>query len=124
MDLIKNYTPFSRIYDCIRQQCFTYNICRGSTRGNIIYVQLIKDDQMLKQQSCIKENIHVLLLWRSHYQEGRVAFVIPLIVLTLPHFVHVLSRTCIFNERCERHVESVEKYSVSCAQMTKDGIGS
>jgi hypothetical protein len=51
-----------------------YNICRGPTRGNIIYVQLIQDDQMLKQQSCIKENIHVLLLWRSHHQEGRVAF--------------------------------------------------
>ena len=48
---------------------------------------------MLKQQSCIKENIHVLLLWRSHYQEGRVAFGIPLIILTLPHFAHVLSRT-------------------------------
>jgi len=53
---------------------------------------------MLKQQSCIKENIHVLQLWRSHYQEGRVAFGIPLIVLTLPHFVHVISRTWIFNE--------------------------
>jgi hypothetical protein len=79
---------------------------------------------MLKQQSGIKENIHVLLLWRSHYQEGRVVFGIPLIVLTLPHFVHVLNRTWIFNERCERHVESVEKYSVNCAQMTKDGIGS
>jgi hypothetical protein len=33
-------------------------------------------------------------------------------------------RTLIFNERCERHVESVEKYYVSCVQMTKDGIGS
>ena len=54
------------------------------------YVQLIQDDQMLKQQSCMKENIHVLLLWRSHYQEGRVAFGIPLIVLTLAHFIHVL----------------------------------
>jgi hypothetical protein len=64
-----------------------------------------------------------LLLWRSHHQEGRVAFGIPLIVLTLPHFVCVFSRTGIFNERCERHVESVEKYSVSCVQMTKDGIG-
>jgi hypothetical protein len=40
-------------------------MCRGPTRGKIIYVQLIQDDQMLKQQSCIKENIHVLLLWRS-----------------------------------------------------------
>ena len=79
---------------------------------------------MLKQQSGIKQNIHVLMLWRSHYQEGRVAFGIPLIVLTLTHFVYVLSRTWIFNERCERHVESVEKYSVSCVQMTKDGIGS
>jgi hypothetical protein len=79
---------------------------------------------MLKQESGIKENIHVLLLWRSYYQEGRVAFGIPLIVLTLPHFVHVFSHTWIFNDRCERHVESVEKYSVSCAQMTKDGIGS
>ena len=79
---------------------------------------------MLKQQSCIKENIHGLLLWRSHYQEGRVTLGIPLIVLTLPHFAHVFSRTWIFNERCERHVESVEKYSVSCVQMTKDGIGS
>jgi hypothetical protein len=79
---------------------------------------------MLKQQLGIKENIHVLLLWRSHYQEGRVAFGIPLIVLTLQHCVHVFSRTWIFNERCERHVESVEKYSVSCAQMTKDGIDS
>ena len=26
---------------------------------------------MLKQQSCIKENIHVLLLWRSHYQKWK-----------------------------------------------------
>jgi hypothetical protein len=74
MDLIKDYTPFSWIYDYIRYQFVTYNICRGPTRGNIIYVQLIQDDQMLKQQSCIKENIHVLLLWRSHHQEGRVAF--------------------------------------------------
>ena len=57
-------------------------------------------------------------------KKGRVAFVIPLLVLTLPHCVHVLRRTWIFNERCERHVESVEKYSVSCAQMTKDDIGS
>ena len=103
---------------------FTYHICRGPTRGKIIYVQLIQDDQMLKQQSGINENIHVLLLWRSHYQEGRVGFGIPLFVLTLPHFAHVLSCTLIFNERCERHVESVEKYSVSCAQMTKDGIDS
>ena len=79
---------------------------------------------MLKQQSCMKKNIHVLLLWRSHYQEGRVALGIPLIVLTLPHFAHVLIRTCIFNERCEGYVESVEKYSVNFAQMTKDGIGS
>ena len=79
---------------------------------------------MLKQQSCIKEHIHVLLLWRSHYQEGRVTLGIPLIVLTLPYFAHVFSCTWIFNERCERHVESVEKYSVSCVQMTKDGIGS
>ena len=53
---------------------------------------------MLKQQSCMKENIHVLLLWRSHYQEGRVAFGIPLIALALPHFVHVLSHTWIFKD--------------------------
>jgi hypothetical protein len=79
-------------------------------------------DQMLKQQSCIKE--HVLLLWRSYYQEGKVTLGITLIDLTPPHFAHVFSRTWIFNERCERHVESVEKYSVSCVQITKDGIGS
>jgi hypothetical protein len=36
---------------------------------------------MLKQESGIKENIHVLLLWRSYYQEGRVAFGIPLIIV-------------------------------------------
>ena len=57
-------------------------------------------------------------------KKGRIASLIPLLILTLPHFVHILSRTWIFNERCERHVESVEKYSVNCAQMTKDGIGS
>jgi hypothetical protein len=32
---------------------------------------VIQDHQMLKQQSCIKENIHVLLLWRSHYQKWK-----------------------------------------------------
>jgi predicted lactoylglutathione lyase len=31
----------------------------------------VQDHQMRKQQSCIKENIHVLLLWRSHYQKGK-----------------------------------------------------
>jgi hypothetical protein len=33
--------------------------------------------------------------------------VIPLVILTLPHCAHVISRTWIFNERCERHVDQL-----------------
>ena len=61
-------------------------------------------------QSCMNENIHVLLLWWSHYQEGKVVIEVPLIGLTRHILVPVLSQQLDF-QRNNSFVLSFKTFS-------------